>query len=37
MPRTQIKDEQTYRKLRDAGATKEKAARIANAAALRDH
>ena len=33
MPRAQIKDEKTYRKLRDTGASKEKAARIANAAA----
>ena len=33
MPRAQIKDEETYRKLRDTGASKEKAARIANAAA----
>jgi hypothetical protein len=33
MPRAQIKDEERYRKLRDTGASKEKAARIANAAA----
>lgn len=33
MPRAQIKDEKTYRKLRDKGESKEKAARIANAAA----
>ena len=33
MPRAQIKDEQTYQKLRDAGESKEKSARIANAAA----
>jgi hypothetical protein len=33
MPRAQIKDEKTYRALRDEGASKEKAARIANAAA----
>ena len=33
MPRAQIKDEQTYRKLRDQGESKEKSARIANAAA----
>jgi hypothetical protein len=33
MPRGQIKDEKTYRKLRDKGESKEKAARIANAAA----
>jgi hypothetical protein len=33
MPRAQIKDEKTYRKLRDRGEGKEKAARIANAAA----
>jgi hypothetical protein len=31
MPRAQIKDEKTYRKLRDRGESKEKAARIANA------
>ena len=41
MPGAQIKDEQMYRKIRDTGATKEKAARMANAAqlikALRDH
>jgi hypothetical protein len=36
MPRAQIKDEQRYRKLRDTGASQEKPARIANAAALRD-
>ena len=33
MPRAQIKDEKTYRKLRDKGESKDKAARIANAAA----
>ena len=33
MPRAQIKDEKTYRKLRDRGESKEKSARIANAAA----
>jgi hypothetical protein len=33
MPRGQIKDEKTYQKLRDRGESKEKAARIANAAA----
>lgn len=33
MPRGQIKDEKTYQKLRDQGASQEKAARIANAAA----
>jgi hypothetical protein len=33
MPRAQIKDEKTYRKLRSQGESKEKAARIANAAA----
>jgi hypothetical protein len=33
MPRAQIKDEKTYRKLRGHGESKEKAARIANAAA----
>ena len=29
MPRARIKDEQRYRKLRDTGASQEKAARIA--------
>jgi hypothetical protein len=33
MPRAQIKDEKTYQKLRDRGESKEKSARIANAAA----
>ena len=33
MPRAQIKDEKTYQNLRDRGESKEKAARIANAAA----
>ena len=33
MPRAQIKDEKTYRKLRDKGESKEKSARIANATA----
>jgi hypothetical protein len=33
MPRAQIKDEKTYRKLRGRGESKEKSARIANAAA----
>jgi hypothetical protein len=33
MPRAQIKNEQTYQKLRDKGESKGKAARIANAAA----
>ena len=33
MPRGQIKDEKTYQKLRDQGESKEKSARIANAAA----
>jgi hypothetical protein len=33
MPRAQIKDEKTYQKLRETGASKEKSARIANAAA----
>jgi Rho termination factor, N-terminal domain len=33
MPKSQIKDKKTYRKLRKHGAGKEKAARIANAAA----
>jgi len=33
VPRSSIKDEKTYQKLRDDGASKEKAARIANASA----
>lgn len=33
MPRAQIKDEKTYTKLREKGESKEKSARIANAAA----
>lgn len=33
MPRPQIKDEKTYRRLRQQGESAEKAARIANAAA----
>jgi hypothetical protein len=33
MPRAQIKDEKIYRKPRDQGESKEKSARIANAAA----
>ena len=33
MPRAQIKDEKTYQKLREHGESKNKAARIANAAA----
>jgi len=33
MPSAQIKDEKMYRRLRDQGESKEKAARIANAAA----
>ena len=33
MPRGQIKDENTYRKLRKQGQSKEKSARIANASA----
>ena len=33
MPRAQIKDEKTYRELRAKGESKEKSARIANAAA----
>lgn len=33
MPNPSIKDEELYRELRDDGASKEKAARIANAAA----
>lgn len=35
MPRAQIKDEKTYRTLRDEGESKEKSARIANASADR--
>lgn len=35
MPSRQIKDEKTYEKVRESGASKEKAARIANAAANR--
>jgi hypothetical protein len=33
MPRSQIKDEKTYRKLRQQGESEEKSARIANASA----
>ena len=33
MPNSSIKDEKTYRKLRQEGASEEKAARIANASA----
>jgi hypothetical protein len=33
MPRSQIRDEKTYQKLRDKGESKEKSARIANASA----
>jgi general stress protein YciG len=33
MPKAQIKDEKTYRKLRSKGESKEKSARIANASA----
>jgi hypothetical protein len=33
MPNASIKDEKTYRKVREDGASKEKAARIANASA----
>jgi hypothetical protein len=33
VPRAQIKDETTYRKLRERGESKEKSARIANASA----
>jgi hypothetical protein len=33
MPRAQIKDEKAYQKLRESGESKEKSARIANAAA----
>jgi hypothetical protein len=35
MPSAQIKDEKTYEKLREQGESKEKSARIANAAASR--
>ena len=35
MPRTQIKDEKQYQKLREQGDSKEKSARIANASAGR--
>ncbi|MGX7732356.1 DUF7218 family protein [Rhodococcus sp. 2H158] len=35
MPRSSIKDEKLYQELRDDGASKEKAARISNAAANR--
>jgi hypothetical protein len=34
-PRPQVKDETTYEKLREQGESKEKSARIANAAAAR--
>ena len=34
-PRPQVKDEKTYEKLRQQGESKEKSARIANAAAAR--
>jgi hypothetical protein len=34
-PRPQVKDEKTYEKLREQGESKEKSARIANAAAAR--
>ena len=37
MPNPSIKDEDTYQALRDQGASKEKAARIANARAAGDH
>jgi hypothetical protein len=33
MPRAQIKDEKTYQRLREKGESKQKSARIANAAA----
>jgi hypothetical protein len=33
MPRSSIKDEKTYQKVREQGASKEKAARVANASA----
>lgn len=33
MPNSSIKDEKTYQKVRESGASKEKAARIANASA----
>jgi hypothetical protein len=35
MARSQVKDEKTYQKLREQGESKEKSARIANAAANR--
>ena len=35
MPNPSIKDEKTYEKVREQGASKEKAARIANASAAR--
>lgn len=37
MPNPSIKDEKTYEKIRDKGASKEKAARIANASAAQGH
>jgi hypothetical protein len=37
MPNRSIKDEKTYQKVRDQGASKEKAARIANASAKEGH
>jgi len=37
MPNPSIKDEDAYQALRDQGASKEKAARIANAKAAGDH
>lgn len=37
MPNPSIKDEDTYQALREQGASKEKAARIANAKAAGDH
>lgn len=33
MPRSRIKDEEVYKRVRDSGASEQKAARIANAAA----
>lgn len=37
MPNPSIKDEKTYEKIREKGASKEKAARIANASAAQGH
>jgi hypothetical protein len=37
VPNPSVKDEKTYRKVREQGASKEKAARIANASAAEGH